>query len=57
MGAGQRPLRGPHLAAVELGDEGEETVRRSMDVGGEGGDGGSQSVVVHGGEVVCQSGD
>ena len=52
MGAGQRPLVGPDLATVELGDEGEEAVRGSMDVGGEGGDGGGERVVVHDGEIV-----
>ena len=52
MGAGQRPLRGPDLAAVELGDKGEESVRGGMDVGGEGGDGSGKNVVVHGGEIV-----
>ena len=52
VGAGQRPLGGPDLAAVELGDEGEKPVRGGMDVGGEGGDGSGESVVVHGGEIV-----
>ena len=52
----QRPLGGPDLAAVELGDEGKQPVRGGMDVGGEGGDGGGQRVVVHGGEIVCCDG-
>ena len=52
VGAGQRPLRAPDLAAVELGDEGKQPVRGGMDMGGEGGDGGGQGVVVHGGEIV-----
>ena len=52
VGTGHRPLRGPDLAAVELGDEGEEPVGGGVDVGGEGGDGGSERVVVHGGEIV-----
>ena len=52
VGAGQRPLGGPDLAAVELGDEGKEAVRGGMNVGGEGGDGGGERVVVHGGEIV-----
>ena len=52
VGAGHRALSGPDLAAVELGDEGEKAVRRSMDVGGESGDGGGKRVVVHGGEIV-----
>ena len=55
MGAGQRTLSGPDLAAVELGDEGEQPVRGGVDVGGEGGDGGGEGVVVHGGEFI--SGD
>ena len=55
VGARQRPLCGPDLAAVELGDEGEESVSRSMDVGGEGGDGGGERVVVHGGEIVREN--
>ena len=46
MCAGQRPLCGPDLSSVELGDEGEEAVRGGMDVGGERGDGGGESVVV-----------
>ena len=50
--AGQRPLRAPDLAAVELGDEGKQPVRGGVDMGGEGGDGGGQGVVVHGGEIV-----
>ena len=52
VGARQRPLRGPDLAAVELGDEGEEAVCGGMDVGGEGGDGSGEGVVVHCGEVI-----
>ena len=52
VGARQRPLRGPDLAAVELGDEGEEAVCGGVDVGGEGGDGGGEGVVVHGMEIV-----
>ena len=55
VGAGQRPLRGPDLAAVELGDEDEEPVRGGVDVGGEGGDSGGQGVVVHGGEIARES--
>ena len=38
--------------AVELSDEDKEPVRGGMDVGGEGGDGGGEGVVVHGGEIV-----
>ena len=52
VGTGQRPLSGPDLAAVELGDEDEKAVGGGMDVGGEGGDGSSEGVVVHGGEFV-----
>ena len=52
VGARQRPLRSPELAAVELGDEDKETPSGGVDVGGEGGDGGGESVVVHGGKVV-----
>ena len=52
VGAGQRPLGGPDLAAVELGDEDQQPVRGGVDVGGEGGDGGGERVVVHGGEIV-----
>ena len=55
-GAGQRPLRSPDLAPVELGDEDEEAVRGGVDVGGEGGDGGGESVVVHGGEFIHRDG-
>ena len=47
---------GPHLAAIELGDEGEKSVCGGMDVSGEGGDGGGESVVVHGVEIVRQNG-
>ena len=54
VGAGQRPLRGPDLAAIELGDEGEEAEGGSVEVGGEGGDGGGESVVVHGGKIVSR---
>ena len=56
VGAGQRPLGGPDLAAVELRDEGEQTIRGGMDVGGEGGDGGGKGVVLHGGEIVRYDG-
>ena len=56
MSAGQRPLSGPDLASVELGDECEETPGGGVDVSGEGGDGGGERVVVHGGEIVCRSG-
>ena len=56
VGARQRPLSGPDLAAVELGDEGEEPVRGGMDVGGEGGDGSGEGVVVHGGEIIRRDG-
>ena len=52
MGAGQRPLVGPDLAAVELGDEGEEAPGGGVDVGGKGGDGDGEGIVVHGGEIV-----
>ena len=52
VGAGQRPLSGPDLAAVELGNEDEKAVGGGMDVGGEGGDGSGERVVVHGGEFV-----
>ena len=52
VGARQRPLSGPDLAAVELGDEDKQPVRGGMDVGGEGGDRGGEGVVVHGGEIV-----
>ena len=52
VGAGHRPLGGPDLAAVELGDEDEEPIRGGVNVGGEGGDGSSERVVVHGGEIV-----
>ena len=56
MSAGQRPLSGPDLASVELGDECEETPGGGMDVSGEGGDGGGERVVVHGGEIVRRNG-
>ena len=56
VGARQRPLRGPDLTAVELGDENEEAVRGGVDVGGEGGDGGGKGVVVHRGEIVRRKG-
>ena len=52
VGAGQRPLGGPDLAAVELGDEGKQAVGGGVDVGGESGDGSGKRVVVHGGEVI-----
>ena len=42
----------PDLAAVELGDEDQKAPRGGVDVGGVGGDGGGESVVVHGGEFV-----
>ena len=45
VGAGHRPLGGPDLAAVELGDEDEEPIRGGVNVGGEGGDGSSERVV------------
>ena len=51
VGAGQRSLRSPDFAAVELGDEDEEPVGGGMDVGGKGRDGGGKRVVVHGGEI------
>ena len=54
VGARQRPLGGPDLAAVELGDEGEESVGGGVNVGGESGDGSSERVVVHGGEIVLE---
>ena len=56
VGAGQRPLGGPDLAAVELGDEGKEAVGGGVNVGGEGGDGSGKGVVVHRGEIVRQNG-
>ena len=56
VGARQRPLRGPDLAAVELGDEDEKAPGGGVDVGGEGGDGSGERVVVHGGELVRQNG-
>ena len=43
VGARQRPLRGPDLAAVEFGDEDEEAPGGGMDVGGESGDGGGEN--------------
>ena len=46
VGAGQRPLGGPDLSAVELRDEGEESGGGGVDVSGEGGDGGGECVVV-----------
>ena len=46
VGTGQRPLGSPDLAAVELRDEGEESVGGGVDVNGEGGDGGGKGVVV-----------
>ena len=52
VGAGQRPLGGPYFAAVELGDEGEKAPGGGMDVGGEGGDGSGEGIVVHGGEII-----
>ena len=52
MGARKRPLVGPDLAAVELGDEGEEAEGGGVDVGGKGGDGDGEGIVVHGGEIV-----
>ena len=52
VGARQRPLCGPDLAAVQFGDEDEKAVGGGMDVGGEGGDGSGEGVVVHGGEIV-----
>ena len=52
MGAGQRPLRGPDFAAVEFLNEGEQPVGGGIDVSGEGGDGGGEGAVVHGGEIV-----
>ena len=56
VGARQRPLRGPDFAAVELGDEGKQTVGGGVDVGGEGGDRGGEGVVIHGGEIVRRDG-
>ena len=55
MDAGQRPLRGPDLAAVDLGNESKQAVRGGGDVGGEGGDGSGQGVVLHGGEIARES--
>ena len=52
MGARKRPLGGPDLAAVELGDEDQQAVGGGVDVSGDGGDGGGERVVVHGGEIV-----
>ena len=52
MGAGQRTLGGPDFTSVKFGDEHEEAVRGSVDVGGEGGNGGGERVVVHGGEII-----
>ena len=52
VSAGQRPLGGPHFAAVELGDEDEESIRGGVDVGGKRGDGGGEGVVVHGGKII-----
>ena len=56
VGAGQRPLGGPDLAAVELGDECEEAPGGGMDVSGEGGDGGGERIVGHGGKIVRGNG-
>ena len=56
VGAGQRPLGGPDLAAVELGDEGEEAVGSGVDMGGESGDGSGKGIVVHGCEIDCGDG-
>ena len=56
MRAGQRALGGPDFAAVELGDEGEQATGGGVDMGGKCGDGSSQRVVVHGGEVVGETG-
>ena len=47
---------GPHLAAIELGDEGEKSVCGGVDVSGEGGDRAGEGVVVHGGEIVRRDG-
>ena len=52
VGTGQRPLGGPDLAAVELGDEGKQPVGGGVDVGGKGGDGDGEGIVVHRGEIV-----
>ena len=52
MGAGQRTLGGPDFTPVKLGDEHEEAVRGGVNVGGEGGDGCGERVVVHGGEII-----
>ena len=56
VGTGQRPLCSPDLAAVELGNEDEKAVGGSVNVGSEGGDGGGECVVVHGGEIVRYDG-
>ena len=56
VGTGQRPLGGPDLAAVELGDEGKQPVRGGVDVGGKGGDGDGEGIVVHRGEIVGEDG-
>ena len=56
VGARQRPLGSPDLAAVELGNEDEKAVGGSVNVSGEGGDRGGEGVVVHGGEIVRRDG-
>ena len=45
-------MGGPDFTPVKLGDEHEEAVRGGVDVGSEGGDGGGERVVVHGGEII-----
>ena len=57
VGAGEGALGGPDLAAVELGDEGEEAVGGGVDVGGEGGDGGGERIVIHACGVVRIGGE
>lgn len=57
VGAGEGALGGPDLTVVELGDEDEEAVGGGVDVGGEGGDGGGECVVVHACRVVRIDGE
>ena len=47
---------GPDFAAVELGDEGEQAVGRSVDVGDELGDLGFGGFIVGGEDLVCGEG-
>ena len=44
--AGEGALVGPHLAPIELGDEGEEAPGGGVDMGGQGGDRCGKCVVV-----------